>query len=90
MIRKRIREILKNGKKFETDFFILYFKERDDLKIGFLISSKIGKPVKRNKVKRIIREIVREKFKKGDFIFVLKKDIIDKTKEEIETRFENI
>lgn len=90
MIRKQIRGIIKKGKKIENDFFILYFKERNDLKIGFLINSKIGKPVKRNKVKRIIREIIRKKFGKGDFIFILKKDIIDKTKEEIERKFEAV
>ncbi|HOK56891.1 MAG TPA: ribonuclease P protein component [bacterium] len=88
MIKKRIREILKKGKKIETEYFKLYLNKRNDLKIGFLISSKIGKVVKRNKAKRIIREIVRNNFKKGDFILVLKKEIIEKRK--IEEVFEKI
>jgi ribonuclease P protein component len=90
MIKKKIREILKEGKKIETEFFTLYFKKREDFKIGFLLNSKIGKPVKRNRVKRIIRELVRKNFKKGDFIFVLKKDVIEKGKDEIEKIFGGI
>ncbi len=90
MIRKRIRDILKEGKKIETEDFILYFKKRDDLKIGFIASGKIGNPVKRNRVKRLIREFVRENFKKGDFLFLLKKESIGKTKNQIYNTFENI
>ena len=90
MIKKKIREILKEGKKIDTEFFILYFKKREDLKIGFLLNSKIGKPVKRNKAKRIIREIVKKYFKSGDFIFVLKKNVIEKGKDEIEKIFGGI
>lgn len=89
-MKKRIREILKEGKKFETVYFNLYLKKRDDLKIGFITSSKIGRPVKRNKVKRIIREIVRKKIKKGDFLFILKKEALEVKKEDLENIFESI
>jgi ribonuclease P protein component len=90
MIKKRIREILKNGEKIETELFILYFKKREDLKIGFLISSKIGGSVKRNKIKRIIREIVRKYLKKGDYLFVLKKNITEKGIDEIKKNFRKV
>ncbi len=90
MIKRIIREILKEGKKFETEYFNLYLKKRENLKIGFIANSKIGNPVRRNKAKRIIRELVRKNFKKGDFVFILKKDIIDKSKLEIEKIFERI
>lgn len=90
MIKKKFKEIIEDGKKIETEYFKLYFKKRDDFKIGFIVNSRIGIPVKRNKAKRFIREIVRNNFKKGDFLFVLKKEIIDKNKDEIETIFEKI
>jgi len=90
MIKKKIREILKKGDKIDTEIFTLYFKKREDLKIGFLINSKIGKPVERNRIKRIIREIVKENFKSGDFIFILKKNIIETGKDEIEKIFGEI
>jgi ribonuclease P protein component len=90
MIKKRIREIIKTGKRFETENFILYFKKREDLKIGFITHSKIGKPVMRNKVKRIIREVIRGNFEKGDFLFILKKGIIEKSKDEIKNEIGKI
>lgn len=82
-MRKSIYNIIKSGRKLKSNLFNLYFKERDDYKIGFIASSKIGKPVKRNYAKRVIREYWKKNFKKGDFIFVLKPGIIDRTKEEI-------
>ncbi|MFN4227825.1 MAG: ribonuclease P protein component [Candidatus Ratteibacteria bacterium] len=90
MIKKKIREILKTGYKFETDSFILYFKKRDDLKIGFITSSKIGKPTQRNRIKRIIREKIRERFESGDFLIILKKNIIENSKEEIRDNIEKV
>ncbi|MCM8817910.1 MAG: ribonuclease P protein component [Candidatus Omnitrophica bacterium] len=89
-MKKRIRELLKEGKKFESLYFNLYVNKREDLKIGFIVNSKIGNPVKRNKAKRIIREIIRKNFKKGDFLFLLKKEAIETEKENIENFFENI
>ncbi|MCM8772478.1 MAG: ribonuclease P protein component [Candidatus Omnitrophica bacterium] len=89
-MRKKIQNLLKEGKKIETKLFNLYFKNREDLKIGFIGTSKIGKPVKRNKAKRYLREIIRKNFKKGDFLFVLKKEIIDKNFEDIERVFKEI
>ncbi|MCM8803958.1 MAG: ribonuclease P protein component [Candidatus Omnitrophica bacterium] len=88
MINRKFKEIIKDGKKIETEYFKLYFKKREDLKIGFIVNKKVGIPVKRNKVKRILREIVRNNFKKGDFLFILKSQIIDKNK--IDGIFEKI
>ena len=76
-MRKRIREILKEGKKFETDFFNLYYKNSEIYRIGFIGGEKAGKPVKRNRIKRIMREIMRENFKDGDFIITLKNCNVD-------------
>lgn len=89
MIKKKLKKIIEEGKRIETEYFKLYLK-KGDFKIGFLVNSKIGNPVKRNRVKRIIREILRKNFKKGDFLFVLKKEIIDKKRFEIENVFERI
>ncbi|MCM8833395.1 MAG: ribonuclease P protein component [Candidatus Omnitrophica bacterium] len=90
MIKKKIMEILKTGDKFETDNFILYFKKRNDLKIGFIISSKIGKPSQRNRLKRIIREKIRKKFKSGDFLIIFKKGIIEESEAKIKNSIERI
>ncbi len=82
-MRKRIYKIIESGKKVRGIFFDVYYKERDEYKTGFIVSSKIGRATKRNYVKRIIREIWRENFKNGDFVFILKLSAIDKNKQEI-------
>ncbi len=58
------------------------FKRSDDdgtLRIGFVISKKIGGSVLRNKIKRVIKEILRKsdiKILNGlDILFIIRKDI---------------
>jgi ribonuclease P protein component len=62
--RKEFKEVLKDGKVFKNDGLVMkvIFKEGEK-KIGFLISKKISKKaVVRNKLKRRLRELLREKF----------------------------
>ena len=70
--RKIFEEVLKKGKTFRTKnlfFKILKSADPNELKFGFVVSLKISKKaVKRNKLKRRMREIVRQeipKLKKG-------------------------
>lgn len=79
-MRKRIKEILKEGKKFKTDYFNLYYKKSKICRIGFLGGKKSGKPVKRSRIKRIMRETIRKYFKNGDFIIVLKNCNVEERK----------
>lgn len=90
MIKKKIREIIKNGYKIDTPLFRVAIRNRKDLKIGFIVSKKIGKSFDRNRIKRIIRDIVRKNFKKGDFIFILKSESINKPAEIISHEFDRI
>jgi ribonuclease P protein component len=62
--RKEFKEVLKDGKVFKNDGLVMkvIFKGGEK-KIGFLISKKISKKaVVRNKLKRRLRELLREKF----------------------------
>lgn len=71
-------------------FGFLTTKENDDLKkFGFIVSKKISKKaVDRNRIRRILSEIVRinlDKFKKGTrVIFLTKQAILGKKMSEIE------
>lgn len=58
--RKEFGYIYKKGKiAFSQSFNVLYVKSnRENFKMGFSISKKIGNAVVRNKVKRILRNIV--------------------------------
>ena len=59
--RKNIKNILDNGKKTYTRFGIFFFAKSDSDFINFavLVKKSIGKAVKRNYCKRIVREYVR-------------------------------
>lgn len=74
------QECLKKGKKIESDFLRLVFLKKEGvLKFFFIIPKKIvSKAVKRNKIKRWLREAVRKNQGlvdlSGYFFFFLKKD----------------
>lgn len=77
--------------KIETEKFPRRLYSTNDLKIGFVVSTKISKSaVKRNRVKRQMREVVRlllkdGKLKTGFMIAIMaKKEILEKEYKEIE------
>lgn len=83
-MKKRIQQIIKNGKKIETEYFILYScLSFPFCKIGFIVGKKIGKSTYRNYIKRVIRNLWKQKVKKGNFIFILKETISEIPKEKI-------
>ncbi len=67
-------EVYSKGKKFVTHFLVIYFlKGKEKTLFGFTVSRKIGKAVKRNRIKRQLREVVRlnlEKFPNGVWFVV--------------------
>ncbi|MCL4478051.1 MAG: ribonuclease P protein component [Deltaproteobacteria bacterium] len=68
----------KNGKKLYTyNFIILYRKNDLPLpRFGIIISKKVGNAVKRNRLKRLIREFFRtnkDKIAVRDYVFIAKK-----------------
>jgi ribonuclease P protein component len=75
--KKDFERVFRGGKSFKKGFLVLRLK-KNDLKInrfGFVVSKKISKKaVKRNQIKRRLREAVRSKmnlYKKGfDLIFI--------------------
>lgn len=78
-LRKDILKVYKNGKSIQSSYFvILYCKNGLDYsKFAFSVKKKFGKAVKRNKVKRWMREIVRTNkmnIPKGyDYLIIVRK-----------------
>lgn len=59
--------IYKSGRRVSSLFFVMYIKKNDlgYSRLGVSVSKKVGKSVIRNKIKRQIKEIVRQNY---DFI----------------------
>jgi len=93
--KKEFAEIKNEGRVLYSPFFgFLNYKKDDDLKkFGFIVSKKISKrAVDRNKIRRILSEIVRknlDKFENGTrIIFLTKKEILNKKTKEVEKEVE--
>ena len=73
------KNVLSKGRFYVGKYVTIYVKEnkKDENYIGIAVSTKIGKAVMRNKIKRLIRESYRlnkEKLKKGnDIVFLFNK-----------------
>lgn len=81
--KKDFKEVFKKGKGFGKDFLFLKIKKNNLKKksrFSFIVSKKISKKaVVRNKIKRRLREVIREelpRIKPGiDGVFIAKKNI---------------
>ena len=90
----------KYGEYYEGQFFHIYFlKPRNyegPTKVGIVVSTKTAKKAtKRNRVKRVFREVVRKNFEKidrGNLWIVIhpKASSLDKKYEEINTDFNQV
>ena len=78
--KKDFQAIYSSGKRYFTKNFIIYIKENglNYPRLGITVTRKYGKAVKRNRMKRLIREFFRlnkQLFKVGyDYLIVVKKD----------------
>ncbi|MDD2238354.1 MAG: ribonuclease P protein component [Bacilli bacterium] len=84
-IKKSIEfnNIIKKGKFLKNKYFVIYydFKKEDNSRFGIAVGTKIGNAVTRNKIKRQMREIIKEikiEFKNNqDYIIMVRKDCLN-------------
>lgn len=74
--------VYRDGNKWTNDLFMVCFLPNNDgkVRIGLTVTKKVGKSVKRNRVKRLIREVLRlteETLPAGDMVIVAKKESAD-------------
>ena len=88
---KSFQKIIKEGRKCFSPHFILYILERTDKKskarLGIAVPKKaVSLAVKRNRIKRVLREIWRAHANTNnnkDFLLITRKDVFSKTYNEI-------
>ena len=73
---KDFSKVFKEGKRLFSESLTLIYLPSDELKAGFAVSKKHGGSVKRNRIKRLLRESFRsfspEKMKNFFFVFIPK------------------
>ncbi|RCW41465.1 MULTISPECIES: ribonuclease P protein component [unclassified Halanaerobium] len=81
---REFKRVYKNGKSYATRNLVIYClpTKLDKNRYGFSVSKRVGKAVIRNKIKRRLKEIVREfekqyNFKAYDIIFIARNPIVD-------------
>ena len=88
---KEFQEILRTGKSFANRELVIYYKEKDEqnhFRFGVSVGKKIGNAVMRNKIKRHIREALRQLEKKikpdVDLIVIARKPTVQMNTPQIE------
>ena len=71
--------IIKNGSVIKNSFFVIYNIERRENynRYGISVSKNVGNSVKRNKIKRRIKDIIiKNSIKKGyDYVIIVRKEV---------------
>lgn len=80
------------GKKFESKHFKLVFKKGDHLKAAIIVSKKVvPRAVERNRIKRIISEVLRTQLKiKGEVMIIVRENIAKLKTNDVARMLKNI
>ncbi len=75
-----------SSKTWHTPYFVLFYKQSDEYKVGFVASKKVGNAVHRNRAKRLLRAHFIENIdllSKGSYVLVAKPALISESFTEV-------
>ncbi len=94
---KEFQRVFDNGRFIASDLLSIRFLDNgiDEIRVGFIVSKKVSKKaVSRNRIKRVLREIIRSKIgrmkKNVDMIITAKGKILKSEPGEIEDSLEGL
>lgn len=93
--REDFNKVYRQGKSVANQQFVLYYKKRQvkpgeeaPFRLGVSVSKKLGNAITRNRLRRVMKEIVRlhaEQVEEGiDFILIARKPVVEMEYAEIE------
>ncbi|MEW6067910.1 MAG: ribonuclease P protein component [Nitrospirota bacterium] len=89
LVKKRdFEQVFREGLTAASKYLVIYAKpnELNFSRLGLSVSKKIGKAVKRNRIKRLLREAMRRLLKEWpftyDFVLVARKSSVDANMED--------
>ncbi len=90
---EEIARVVSKRKRVYSNYFCCYFQEHSKIQIAFSVSKKFGNAVKRNYIKRIMREICRPylcKFPCVKMVIVVKKEAQNQEFEQLKKDLERM
>ncbi len=91
--KREFDRVYKKGKSFHTPYFVIFFIQSSEKKVGFVASKKVGKAVQRNRAKRLLRALFTPyatKLRNGEYVFVAKPKILEQDFSLLQKRIDNI
>ena len=93
---KNYQNVQSTGKRWRShDFIVLYIKtDLEQSRIGITVSKKVGNAVRRNRVKRMIREGVRKEYflltKPWDIVIIARSSAFFSSTEKIQNQIQSV
>ena len=95
--RADFSRVYRNGKSFANSQFVVYWSNQSNAKpfrVGISASKKIGNAVVRNRMRRLVKEIVRQMEQQiainADIILIVRKPAVNMTYHELQSSIQHV